>query len=132
MSMKQDITLWDFANTDINNVSVQHRSEYKLEPNEINSLNDLEDSHRIMKQLNMLDWAFSSANTTYLSHNIHPYPAKFIPQIPRIIITLLSMRGELVWDPFGGSGTTAVWRNPKWWSKLRNPMLPAGFRKKRN
>src|SRR5207253_6464755 len=42
------------------------------------------------------------------SHDIHPYPAKFIPQIPRNLIARLSMPGETVWDPFGGSGTTAL------------------------
>ncbi|MEQ9398769.1 MAG: DNA methyltransferase [Longimicrobiales bacterium] len=55
-----------------------------------------------------VDWAFSSADTTYLSHDIHPYPAKFIPQIPAALIRRLSRRGDLVLDPFGGSGTTAL------------------------
>ena len=54
------------------------------------------------------DWAFADADTTYLSHDIHPYPAKFIPQIPARAIQLLTSRGDLVLDPFGGSGTTAL------------------------
>ena len=43
-----------------------------------------------------------------MGHDLHPYPAKFIPQIPANLIAALSLRGELVWDPFGGSGTTAL------------------------
>jgi len=46
--------------------------------------------------------------TGYLSHNFHPYPAKFIPQIPRALIEHLSKKGETVLDPFCGSGTTLV------------------------
>lgn len=55
-----------------------------------------------------LDWSFINDNTTYLSHDIHPYPAKFVPQIPAQIIRLLSSHGEMIWDPFGGCGTTAL------------------------
>jgi site-specific DNA-methyltransferase (cytosine-N4-specific) len=44
----------------------------------------------------------------YLTHNFYPYPAKFIPQFPRKIISSLSRKGETVLDPFCGSGTTLV------------------------
>jgi len=47
-------------------------------------------------------------NKNYLTHNFHPYPAKFIPQFPRKIIKSLSKPGEVVLDPFCGSGTTLV------------------------
>lgn len=62
----------------------------------------------IIHIFNTLDWSFNEDNTTYLSHDIHPYPAKFAPQLPAQIIKLLSTTGEMVWDPFGGSGTTAL------------------------
>lgn len=55
-----------------------------------------------------MDWSFADNRTSYLSHDLHPYPAKFVPQLPARVIQLLSSRGELIWDPFGGSGTTAV------------------------
>lgn len=55
-----------------------------------------------------IDWSFTDEDTTYLSHDIHPYPAKFPPQLPAQVIRLLSSKGEMVWDPFGGSGTTAL------------------------
>jgi DNA modification methylase len=44
----------------------------------------------------------------YLTHNFHPYPAKFIPQFPRKLIEILSQSGEIVLDPFCGCGTTMV------------------------
>lgn len=50
----------------------------------------------------------SYKNKTYLTHNFHPYPAKFVPQIPRLLIETFSKRGDVVLDPFCGSGTTLV------------------------
>ena len=55
-----------------------------------------------------INWAFTAEDTRFLAHDLHPYPAKFIPQIPGTLIGQLSLRGELVFDPFGGSGTTAL------------------------
>lgn len=42
------------------------------------------------------------------THGFHPYPAKFVPHIPREIIAKLSVEGDLVLDPFCGSGTSLV------------------------
>ncbi len=75
---------------------------------EIQNCQELEEAETVLNRLKEQDWSFTEANTTYLSHNIHPYPAKFIPQIPRHLIKMLSLRSETVWDPFGGSGTTAL------------------------
>jgi len=36
---------------------------------------------------------------TYLTHNFHPYPAKFVPQIPKELIQKLSNEGEWVLAP---------------------------------
>jgi len=47
-------------------------------------------------------------DTTYLTHNFHPFPGKFIPQIPNLFIKQLSREGEVIFDPFCGSGTTLV------------------------
>jgi DNA modification methylase len=73
----------------------------------ISSLASLHSNHEVAQLLCSIDWAFTDDNTNYLSHDIHPYPAKFIPQIPSNLIAALSLPGETVWDPFGGSGTTA-------------------------
>ena len=55
------------------------------------------------------DWNFADARTQQGVHRIHPYPAKFIPQIPRQLIQFLCPAdGTAVLDPFCGSGTTLV------------------------
>lgn len=55
------------------------------------------------------DWTFRHAKTQGGTHGIHPYPAKFIPQIPRRLIELLHPGDDsFVLDPFCGSGTTLV------------------------
>jgi len=58
--------------------------------------------------LEVIDWDFSGAKTNYLTHGLHPYPAKFIPQIPNALIQELSSIGDTVGDIFCGSGTTLV------------------------
>ncbi|MEM4233263.1 MAG: DNA methyltransferase, partial [Thermoplasmata archaeon] len=45
---------------------------------------------------------------SYATHGIHRYPAKFIPQVPRLCINRYSDPGETVLDPFMGSGTTLL------------------------
>ncbi len=59
-------------------------------------------------RLRSLDWDFRDATTGYLTHGLHPYPAKFIPQIPNALIQELSSVGDVVGDIFCGSGTTLV------------------------
>ncbi|MBN2153207.1 MAG: hypothetical protein JW839_17265 [Candidatus Lokiarchaeota archaeon] len=51
---------------------------------------------------------FDVDDTSYLTHNYHPWAAKFIPQIPRYFIEKLTRKGDTVYDPFCGSGTTLV------------------------
>ena len=59
-------------------------------------------------RLEAIDWDFASAKTNYLTHSLHPYPAKFIPQIPNALIQELSSVGETIADIFCGSGTTLL------------------------
>lgn len=61
-----------------------------------------------LERLDAIEWDFANANTNYLTHAIHPYPAKFIPQIPNALIQELSSVGETVADTFCGSGTTLL------------------------
>ena len=61
-----------------------------------------------ISKLKATDWNLTTANTAYLTHNIHPYPAKFIPQIPNMLIQELSSVGDTVADIFCGSGTTLL------------------------
>ena len=59
-------------------------------------------------RLEAVDWDFTTAKTGYLTHSLHPYPAKFIPQIPNALIQELSSVGDTVADIFCGSGTTLL------------------------
>ena len=56
-------------------------------------------------------WSFAdltTKHTRYLTHGYHSYPAKFIPQLAARLIRELSEPGDLIVDPFMGSGTTLV------------------------
>lgn len=56
-------------------------------------------------------WSFrdaSRSDTSYITHGYHKYPAKFIPQLAARLIRENSRPGDLVCDPFMGSGTTLV------------------------
>ncbi len=57
------------------------------------------------------DWTFaqvSRAETLWGPHGYHRYPAKFIPQLVHGLIASYSVCGNLIGDPFVGSGTTGV------------------------
>ncbi len=57
--------------------------------------------------LSSIDWDFSDAPASKGLHAIHPYPAKFISQIPRKLIELFHPGDfSVILDPFCGSGTT--------------------------
>lgn len=66
------------------------------------------DDETAISRLKAVEWDFATANTAYLTHGLHPYPAKFIPQIPNALIQELSSVGETVGDIFCGSGTTLL------------------------
>lgn len=53
-------------------------------------------------------WSFEKSTKRDLTHALHPWPAKFIPDIPARAIELYSEPGDTVLDPFCGSGTTAL------------------------
>lgn len=54
------------------------------------------------------DWNFSDADTGYLTHAVHRYSGKFIPQVAGQAIELLTRPGDFVVDPYCGSGTTLL------------------------
>ena len=55
---------------------------------------------------NLGSWDFAEARPDPLSR-LHPYPAKFIPELPRRLIAAFPPKnGHAVLDPFCGSGTT--------------------------
>jgi hypothetical protein len=44
-------------------------------------------------------------------HRLHPYLGKFVPQLAEVFLRRYAQPGQLVWDPFAGSGTTLVEAN---------------------
>lgn len=60
-------------------------------------------------RLGAVDWSFHSRSARDRLEALHPYPAKFIPEIPGTLLDLLPVpAGTGVLDPFVGSGTTLV------------------------
>jgi DNA modification methylase len=51
---------------------------------------------------------FHGEDSSYASHDIHAFAAKFPPQLPRAFIHGLTAPGDVVLDPMMGSGTTIV------------------------
>ena len=47
-------------------------------------------------------------STTYATHGLYMYPAKFIPHVVRYAIERYSEAGDWVFDPFAGYGTVAI------------------------
>lgn len=67
------------------------------------------DEKEILFALDRVDWNFPGARTLQSTvHSLHRFPGNFIPQIPSYLIQLLSEKGDVVLDPFCGSGTTGV------------------------
>ena len=62
----------------------------------------------LIEKINSADWEFSDADTQYFTHNIHRYSGKFIPQIARQAIQLLTAPGDTILDSYMGSGTTLL------------------------
>jgi len=54
------------------------------------------------------DLDFHGKSSAYASHNLHSFPAKFPPQLPRKFIEGLTDVGGVILDPMVGSGTTVV------------------------
>ena len=47
-------------------------------------------------------------STTYATHGLYMYPAKFIPQVVRYVINKYTSPGDWLFDPFAGYGTVAI------------------------
>lgn len=63
----------------------------------------------VKDQLESVDWSFAERGKGHEIEAIHPYPAKFIANIPRAFLSSLPIPDKTaVLDPFCGSGTTLV------------------------
>lgn len=62
----------------------------------------------IAERVLSLDLNFHNEESTYSSHALHAFSAKFPPQLPRIFIENFTNQGDVVLDPMNGSGTTTL------------------------
>ena len=81
-------------------------------------------NRRILRQLESVDWDFPS-ELPGSSRALHWYPGTFPAQLPATLVQALSKPGDIVFDPFGGIGTTvgeAVRLGRKAWVVDSNPI----------
>ena len=62
----------------------------------------------IRSALDGFDWTQKGHAFGEVTHSIHKYPAKLIPQIPGLFISKFCKSGDTVLDPYCGSGTTLL------------------------
>lgn len=76
---------------------------------ELFDFNDLEKNNQGTPQLvSFRDLVPEITSTSYLTHAIYYYPAKFIPQVVRFCLDNYSQPNDWVIDPFSGSGTVGL------------------------
>ncbi|EKD47588.1 MAG: hypothetical protein ACD_65C00376G0016 [uncultured bacterium] len=63
----------------------------------------------ILNDLNKVDWSFEASSSNGDLTSLHPYPARFIPAIPKTIIEMVQKYNKhkklRILDPFAGCGT---------------------------
>jgi site-specific DNA-methyltransferase (cytosine-N4-specific) len=70
---------------------------------------DQPDDASVVSALATIDWNFPARTSHSDIEGLHPYPAKFVAELPGAILdTLAAQPGSYVFDPFCGSGTTLV------------------------
>lgn len=77
-------------------------------PDIISTINEHLSKREILATLLEGELNFHGKDSSYASHNLHSFAAKFPPQLPRAFIRGLTKLGEIVFDPMMGSGTTVV------------------------
>jgi DNA modification methylase len=65
-------------------------------------------NHNLRSRLSNIDWDFAGTYSESPFSAIHFHPCRFASQVPATLIGLLTKPGDLVLDPFAGSGTTLV------------------------
>lgn len=81
--------------------------EDELEPQTLETGRPLPKSEDIRK-ISFRDEVDFIKSTTYLTHSIYYYPAKFIPQVVRYAIENYCKIGDTIVDPYAGSGTVGL------------------------
>lgn len=81
-------------------------------------------NNKILRQLKNVDWDFICVDPG-ATRPIHWYPGTFPSQLPATLIEALSDRNDIVFDPYGGIGTSsaeAIRLGRKAWSFDNNPV----------
>src|SRR5215217_4684636 len=68
----------------------------------------MSDRSRCLSRLREIDWDFTGSYSESPFSAAHWHPGRFASQLPAALIGVLSNEGDLVLDPFAGSGTTLV------------------------
>jgi len=70
---------------------------------------DIQTRVELPARLAAVDWSFERRERAPAIEAIHPYPAKFIGDIPRALLDALPLpKGTVVFDPFCGCGTSLL------------------------
>jgi DNA modification methylase len=69
---------------------------------------ELEDTEPSVTPVSFREMVTEIPDTTYLTHGIFYYPAKFIPHVPYYCVRRFCPEGGWVLDPFAGSGTVGL------------------------
>jgi DNA modification methylase len=82
--------------------------ELPLEAKPLASRRGVRNNQYSIERLANMDWQGLRRRTAGTIHNLHPYPTRFAPAVPAKLIETLSAPGDVVLDPFCGSGTTLI------------------------
>lgn len=85
-----------------------HCNQYDFGDTELSSNNDSLSPCKVKALTENESWDYDDANTQYLTHNIHRYSGKFIPQIAARAIEIATKPGDKILDLYCGSGTTLL------------------------
>ena len=72
------------------------------------TIRTLRANKKLLSRLESIDWDFAGDRCASAFAGVHWHPCRFVAQIPAALIGLLSKPGDVVLDPFVGSGTTLV------------------------
>lgn len=72
----------------------------------LNSFEDIKIDFNV--EFSSLNRMISSNETNYSTHNLLPYPSKFIPQFPNLFVRYFSKPKMKILDPMCGGGTTLI------------------------
>jgi site-specific DNA-methyltransferase (cytosine-N4-specific) len=109
--VKEDENVYLFNSSELKQKSQTHQRINRLE--QIISLGGYSNHKQHYNYNNNIkhwieEWDFKKYQTKTYTHGFHNYPAMFIPQIARKLISVFSEEKDTVCDIFCGSGTTLV------------------------